>query len=172
MSREHALLVPLAAIAETASLKDAPSLVTKAQERLGRGEYREAIVLLRAATQLNPQDYAAQKLLAGAAFQDNDMVLAANACEAAVRLNPNDADVRLGLARALFVLNRLPDAATVCRAVLALPSSAQEQRQAARKILERIPAREQKLPPETTFPIISAYSVSSPRESRSGIASR
>jgi hypothetical protein len=84
------------------------------------------------------------------------MILAANACEAALRLNPADADSQLGLARALFALDRLPSAAAACRAVVAMPSSSLDQREAARKILERIPLADQNREQETTYPITSA----------------
>ncbi len=144
------------AIVASATRKDAPSLLTRAQEHMALGEYPEAIIFLQAAIRLMPQDRAAHKLLATAAFESNDMVLAANTCAAVLRLDPDDADAQLGLARALFVLNRLPAAAAACRAVVASPSSSLAQRETARKILERIPPADQKKEAEVTFPIISA----------------
>jgi tetratricopeptide (TPR) repeat protein len=144
------------AIVDSAALKDAPSLVTRAQDRMALGQYSEAIIFLQAAARLTPGDPITQKMLAIAAFQNNDMILAANACEAALRLNPADADSQLGLARALFALDRLPSAAAACRAVVAMPSSSLDQREAARKILERIPLADQNREQETTYPITSA----------------
>ncbi|MES2459630.1 MAG: tetratricopeptide repeat protein [Armatimonadota bacterium] len=143
-------------IVASATPKDAPSLVARAQEYMALGEYSKAIVFLQATTRLTPSDYTAHKLLAVAAFEEKDMVLAANACEAAMRLEPKDIDARLGLAKALFALNRLPDAAAVCRAILALPSGSAAQREAAQMILERIPPAAQNREPEVTFPIIAA----------------
>jgi predicted Zn-dependent protease len=145
-----------AAIAAMTARKDAPSLLARAQEYMTLGDYAKAIAFLRAATRLTPEDIGAQKMLAAAAFENKDMVLAANACEATVRLEPGDTDARLGLAKALFALNRLPDAAAACRAVAASSSGSPEQRDAARKILENIPPADRKREPETTFPIISA----------------
>jgi Flp pilus assembly protein TadD len=144
------------AIVGTVTLKDAPSLVTRAQEHMALGEYPKAIVFLQTAARLSPEDPGVLKMLAAAAFQNNDAVLAANTCEATLCLDPTDMDAQLGLARALFILNRLPDAAAACRIVVASPSISLPQREAARKILKRIPLADQERKPDTIFPVISA----------------
>jgi tetratricopeptide (TPR) repeat protein len=144
------------AIMASATLKDAPGLLTRAQDRMAMGQYSEAIIFLQAAARLTPKDPSARKMLAIAAFQSNDMIMAANACEAALRLDPADADSQLGLARALFALDRLPSAAAACRAVVAMPSSSLDQREAARKILERIPLADQNREQEISYPTTSA----------------
>jgi cytochrome c-type biogenesis protein CcmH/NrfG len=143
------------AIVATATPKDAPSLLVSAQNHMLLGEYAQAIVFLRAATRLTPKDIAAHKMLATAAFENNDMILAANVCHDTIKLDPTDTDALLGLARALYALNKFSDSAAACSAVLESPSSSLEQRQAARKILERITPGDQKRKPEVTYPIIS-----------------
>ena len=146
-----------AALVASATSKDSPTLMRHAQDHLALGEYKEAIVFLRLATQLNPKDVIVQKTLASAAFQIKDMILAANTCHVLTQLDPTDTDAQLGLAKALYALNRLPDSAAACHAVLTLTASdvSNPLKVQAKVILQRIPLREQKKVPEAVFPIVS-----------------